>query len=112
LAAAAVLDGCAAHTLPQIPDTHPASAAAAEAPTPARSATLAADDAVSRAVEVGHVAMNANAAHQTTSATTGEYACPMHPEVHSAKPGRCPQCGMALVHQPQDAPTVGGHDAH
>jgi hypothetical protein len=26
-----------------------------------------------------------------------EYICPMDPEVRSAKPGRCPRCGMALV---------------
>src|SRR6266446_9923384 len=24
------------------------------------------------------------------------YTCPMHPEVTSIKPGRCPKCGMAL----------------
>ena len=25
------------------------------------------------------------------------YTCPMHPEVTSSKPGKCPKCGMALV---------------
>jgi len=25
------------------------------------------------------------------------YACPMHPEVQSDKPGKCPKCGMNLV---------------
>src|SRR5450755_1166831 len=27
----------------------------------------------------------------------GVYACPMHPEVTSDKPGKCPKCGMTLV---------------
>jgi len=31
------------------------------------------------------------------AATNGYYTCPMHPEVHSDKPGNCPKCGMALV---------------
>lgn len=25
------------------------------------------------------------------------YACPMHPEVTSDQPGKCPKCGMTLV---------------
>jgi hypothetical protein len=25
-----------------------------------------------------------------------EYTCPMHPEVKSDKPGKCPTCGMEL----------------
>ena len=25
------------------------------------------------------------------------YTCPMHPEVSSDKPGKCPKCGMDLV---------------
>ena len=29
--------------------------------------------------------------------TAGQYSCPMHPEVVSAQPGKCPKCGMALT---------------
>ena len=25
------------------------------------------------------------------------YTCPMHPEIHSTKPGNCPKCGMKLI---------------
>jgi hypothetical protein len=28
------------------------------------------------------------------------YVCPMHPEVVSSEPGRCPRCGMPLVPRP------------
>ena len=30
-------------------------------------------------------------------APAGAYVCPMHADVTSAQPGRCPQCGMKLV---------------
>ena len=30
------------------------------------------------------------------SKTTAYYTCPMHPEITSSKPGKCPKCGMAL----------------
>jgi len=35
-----------------------------------------------------------------------EYTCPMHPEVRSDKPGRCPKCGMDLVPTKRHAPTT------
>ena len=26
-----------------------------------------------------------------------DYTCPMHPDVHSREPGKCPKCGMQLA---------------
>ncbi len=42
----------------------------------------------------GHVHGGAAGSSGATSAT---YTCPMHPEIVSATPGKCPKCGMPLV---------------
>jgi cytochrome oxidase Cu insertion factor (SCO1/SenC/PrrC family) len=34
------------------------------------------------------------------------YSCPMHPEVVSARPGKCPKCGMALRISPDESETA------
>lgn len=34
---------------------------------------------------------------QTDAGRQTTYTCPMHPEVRSDKPGKCPKCGMNLV---------------
>src|SRR5687767_10693986 len=41
---------------------------------------------------------------QKKKAKKPEYTCPMHPEVRSPDPGRCPKCGMPLVLEKQKAP--------
>ena len=61
------------------------------------------DGVAGRGDEFLHVRPN----HQPTSASTPDqseqpaakqlYTCPMHPDVISDKPGKCPKCGMNLV---------------
>lgn len=40
------------------------------------------------------------------------YACPMHPEVTSTEPGRCPKCGMKLLAAGLVEDAAAGHDHH
>jgi mercuric ion binding protein len=34
---------------------------------------------------------------RANAAVVSDYTCPMHSDIHSDKPGKCPKCGMALV---------------
>jgi hypothetical protein len=38
------------------------------------------------------------------------YVCPMHPDVVSDQPGKCPRCGMALKESKPEAPEEHVHD--
>ena len=40
---------------------------------------------------------HAHAGHAEDAGGAGAYTCPMHPEVVSDAPGKCPKCGMFLV---------------
>ena len=57
----------------------------------------------------GHGSHGAHTAHSAraheTTASEAIYTCPMHPEVVSDEPGKCPKCGMNLV----KAGNEGGH---
>jgi hypothetical protein len=47
----------------------------------------------------GYVLTSSGCARQPQQSTAEKvtYTCPMHPEVKSDKPGKCPKCGMNLV---------------
>ena len=40
------------------------------------------------------------------------YTCPMHPEVKSDRPGKCPKCGMTLVEEVMDHTSHHAHMGH
>ncbi|WP_308224953.1 heavy metal-binding domain-containing protein [Flavobacterium sp. J372] len=48
-------------------------------------------------VQAQHSGHTAPKTTETSKGTAATYTCPMHPEVRSDKPGKCPKCGMALV---------------
>ena len=50
------------------------------------------------AVTTGAFAQTVKSKTPKTDSTVKKlYTCPMHPEVISDKPGKCPKCGMDLV---------------
>jgi len=77
---------CASSTL-DLPVSSPANAKAKSAPMPQSSHILDNDGATNP--------LGAESAAKSTSAVV--YACPMHAEVTSHEPGKCPKCGMTLV---------------
>lgn len=59
------------------------------------------------------VKKGAEAPVKTPAPAQDVYICPMHPEVVSGKPGKCPKCKMDLVKKPGDAAQIlPGHADH
>jgi len=46
----------------------------------------------------------------TQPAAQSRYVCPMHPEVTSDKPSKCPKCGMKLVEKDRSNSEHGDHE--
>jgi hypothetical protein len=56
-----------------------------------------------------HGTMHEPPAPKTQPAAAAVYTCPMHPDVVSDKPGKCPKCGMRLIQKKGSDAEHGGH---
>jgi hypothetical protein len=87
----AFMAACATEPPPRPVALDPSNPAAAEAPPP-RPASLELPAPAPQAEEA-----KAPDAGKAAKPEATLYTCPMHPEVVSDRPGKCPKCGMTLV---------------
>ena len=87
----------------QQPAADPTVAEPATAANPARKRGAAPTNAAQRDVTAPAVTSTPAATTDTAAPGTPSvvYSCPMHPEVRSTAPGKCPKCGMNLVPMPK-----------
>jgi hypothetical protein len=118
--ASVIFGGCVTKPTVDVGPDHPANAEAADIGLPAQSTMLAissptpvtnragekvADTLPTTPAHEHHTGHDAQAATQPTEMQAPTpaaevklaYTCPMHPEVVSDQPGRCPKCKMKLV---------------
>jgi len=56
--------------------------------------------------DMGDMKMSSQKAAVETPSSSETYTCPMHPDIHTSKPGNCPKCGMKLVKETQKTAPV------
>lgn len=110
--------GCVATTPMQEPSSdHPAALNAPSSAMPEPSQVLSNPEPVQANAQGGghgdHGSMSAatrtQPATRPTQQAAAAYVCPMHPEVTSNEPAKCPKCFMKLVKSDSNS---GGHDGH
>ncbi|MFL5358205.1 heavy metal-binding domain-containing protein [Archangium sp.] len=123
------LSACALGAAERVPSlADPSNPGAPESPVHGMAAILANDASAFSSLEEpsGGAAPHSHSHGGTEAGTSAAavYTCPMHPEVTSPEPGRCPKCGMNLVlREPNEAkpteaaPSGGpehshGHEGH
>lgn len=106
------LSACALGAAERVPSlADPSNPDAPESPVHGMAAILANDASAFSALEAPS---GGAAPHAHESAAV--YTCPMHPDVTSPEPGRCPKCGMNLVlrepaeKKPGEAAPSGGNE--
>jgi Heavy metal binding domain len=120
-----VFAACATEPLPKVagldpsnpdaPESRPLVVSATKASPPEKAAEAATPSPRGPDVAADHAAHESakdtpTASEPQPSAGAAVYACPMHPEVTSPKPGVCPKCGMRLVPKAAAPPKGKVHD--
>jgi copper chaperone CopZ len=71
-------------------------------------ASVGHDTETMRAEDKAYDALPACCKYERASVNmVADYVCPMHSDVHSDKPGKCPKCGMELVKKEKTKPVTG-----
>jgi hypothetical protein len=104
--------GCVRSPSPMPEGENPGDPAGAESQQPRITKTLATDEKplADMASNDDKNMSNMGSGTEASENAGDVYVCPMHPDVTSDQPGKCPKCGMSLVKKDKQAD--GSHHEH